>query len=77
MTSASTPRAVILGCSGTVLTTEERAFFRDLRPYVNMCRFPDCTHTHEEACAVKDAVADGWLDERRYESYCKLIEEEA
>src|SRR5204862_341048 len=33
MTSASTPRAVILGCSGTVLTTEERAFFRDLRPW--------------------------------------------
>ena len=33
MTSASTPRAVILGCSGTALTPEETAFFRDLRPW--------------------------------------------
>ena len=80
-----------LGCGGYVVDTpgmrqfelwdvireEIPGFFRDLRPYVNLCRFPDCTHTHEEACAVKDAVADGWLDERRYESYCKLIEEEA
>ncbi|MGN7127160.1 beta-N-acetylhexosaminidase [Methylorubrum thiocyanatum] len=32
-TSASTPRAVILGCSGTALTPEEAAFFRDLRPW--------------------------------------------
>ncbi|MEH3119818.1 MAG: beta-N-acetylhexosaminidase [Methylorubrum populi] len=33
MTSASTPRAVVLGCSGTALTPEEAAFFRDLRPW--------------------------------------------
>lgn len=33
MTSASTARAVILGCSGTALTPEESAFFRDLRPW--------------------------------------------
>jgi len=33
MTSASTPRAVILGCSGTALTPEEATFFRDLRPW--------------------------------------------
>jgi ribosome biogenesis GTPase len=56
------------------VTAEEVAgFFRDLRPYVNLCRFPDCTHMHEDGCAVKDAVADGRLDERRYESYCHLF----
>ncbi|TWT90529.1 putative ribosome biogenesis GTPase RsgA [Pseudobythopirellula maris] len=48
---------------------EVAGFFRDLRPYVSRCRFPDCTHTHEDFCAVKDAVADGWIDSRRYESY--------
>jgi hypothetical protein len=37
-------------------------------------RYPDCTHTHEDQCAIKDAVADGRLDERRYESYCHLRE---
>jgi ribosome biogenesis GTPase len=55
------------------VTVEEVAgYFRDVRPYVNLCRFPDCTHTHEDGCAVKDAVADGRLDQRRYESYCHL-----
>jgi len=55
-----------------VITEEVAGFFRDLRPYVSLCRFPDCTHTHEDDCAVKNAVADGRLDERRYNSYCQL-----
>jgi ribosome biogenesis GTPase len=38
-----------------------------------LCHFPNCTHTHEAECAVKDAVADGRLDARRYESYCQLL----
>ncbi|MBN1909715.1 MAG: ribosome small subunit-dependent GTPase A [Pirellulales bacterium] len=57
-----------------VIPEEVAGFFRDLRPYVNHCRFPDCTHTHEADCAIKDAVADGRLDERRYESYCHLFQ---
>jgi len=56
-----------------VIPAEVAGFYRDLRPYVNLCRFPDCTHTHEDNCAVKNAVTDGWLDERRYESYCHLF----
>ncbi len=56
-----------------VTAEEVVGFFRDLRPYVNLCRFPDCTHRHEDGCAVKNAVADGRLDERRYESYCHLF----
>lgn len=51
---------------------EVPGYYRDLRPYESLCRYPDCTHTHEELCAVKDAVADGWLDLRRYESYLAL-----
>jgi len=57
-----------------VIPQEVAGYFRDLRPYVNRCRFPDCTHTHEADCAVKNAVADGRLDARRYESYCQLFE---
>jgi ribosome biogenesis GTPase len=56
-----------------VIPEEVAGYFRDLRPYINHCRYPDCTHTHEDACAVKDAVADGWLDLRRYDSYCQLF----
>jgi ribosome biogenesis GTPase len=55
-----------------VIPEEVAGYFRDLRPYVSRCRFPDCTHTHEDDCAVKDAVADGWIDARRYESYVQI-----
>ena len=56
------------------VTPEEVAgYYRDLRPYESLCRYPSCTHTHEAECAVKDAVADGRLDARRYESYCHLF----
>jgi ribosome biogenesis GTPase len=56
-----------------VIPAEVGGYFRDLRPYINHCRFPDCTHTHEADCAIKNAVADGRLDARRYESYCQLL----
>ena len=51
-----------------MVPAEAPAAFRDLRPLANLCRFPDCTHAHETDCAVKDAVADGLLDTRRWES---------
>lgn len=47
-------------------------YYRDLRVFINNCKFPDCTHTHEDGCAIKNAVADGRLDDRRYESYLHL-----
>ncbi len=60
------------------LTAEEVVnYYRDLRPYVSYCHFPNCTHTHEAGCAIKDAVADGRLDAQRYESYCRLRAGEA
>lgn len=55
-----------------VIPEEVAGYFRELRPYVSGCRFPDCTHTHEDFCAVKDAVADGRVDTRRYESYTQI-----
>jgi ribosome biogenesis GTPase len=56
-----------------VIPEEVAGYYRDIRPYVSHCRFPDCTHQHEAECGVKDAVADGRLDVRRYESYCYLF----
>ena len=58
-----------------VAAQEVAGLFRDIRPYVSNCRFPDCTHIHEVGCAVLDAVADGHIDPRRYNSYVHLIEE--
>lgn len=58
------------------VTQEEVAgLFRDIRPYVNHCRFPDCTHIHEVDCAVREAVADNRIDPRRYNSFVHLIED--
>ena len=58
-----------------VIPEEVGGFFRDIRPYVTSCRFDDCTHSHEEDCQVKYAVADGRIDVRRYESYCQIRKE--
>ena len=55
-----------------IVPEEMDGFFRDIRPLVSQCRYADCTHSHEVNCAVKDAVADGYLDVRRYESYCHM-----
>lgn len=60
------------------LTRQETAnYFVEMRPYLSRCRFPDCLHLDEADCSVKNAVADGWIDERRYESYRHLVWEEA
>jgi len=56
-----------------IIPEEVAGLFRDIRPFINHCKFPNCTHTHEADCAVKDAVADGILDTRRYESYCQIF----
>ena len=56
-----------------VIPEELSGYFRDLRPYVSKCRYPNCTHIHEAECAIKDAVGDGRLDARRYESYCQMF----
>ncbi len=55
-----------------VIPEEVAGYFRELRPYVSQCRYPDCTHTHEDPCAVKDAVGDGAINIRRYESYLQI-----
>ncbi len=58
-----------------VAREEVEGGFRDIRPFINGCKFPDCSHRHEERCAVKGAVADGMIDVRRYESYLGMYEE--
>jgi ribosome biogenesis GTPase len=52
---------------------EMEGFFPEFRPYVPLCGFPDCTHTHERGCAVKDAVARRFIASRRYHSYLGLF----
>lgn len=49
--------------------------FEDIENLARKCRFNDCRHEKEPGCAVKDALADGRIDIRRYESYSKLRQE--
>lgn len=41
------------------------------------CRFRNCCHLHEPDCGVKAAVADRRISQRRYDSYCALVLENA
>jgi ribosome biogenesis GTPase len=51
------------------------ALFPEFRPYLDRCRFADCTHTVEPDCAVKAAIDAGDVSRARYESYLKLRDE--
>jgi len=46
--------------------------FPEMRPFLGLCRFGSCTHAHEPGCAVKEAVENGRVSERRYNSYLRL-----
>lgn len=48
-------------------------YFVEMAPYVNECRYPNCTHDHEPDCAVRAAVEEGKIDAERYESYLRLL----
>ncbi len=51
--------------------------FEDVEELVLQCRFSDCRHQTEPGCAVKRALADQTLDERRWKTYLSLQKEEA
>ena len=52
---------------------EVEGFFPEFRPFVALCPFPDCTHTHETNCAVKRAVDRRQISIRRYHSYMGMF----
>jgi ribosome biogenesis GTPase len=56
-----------------IIPEEVERFFLEFRPFVPLCAYPDCTHTHEERCAVKTAVGRGLISSRRYTSYLGLV----
>ncbi len=49
--------------------------FSDVDDLVAHCRFADCSHQGEPDCAVAQALADGTLPQRRFESWLKLQRE--
>lgn len=52
---------------------ELASLFPEMRPYLDDCRFgAGCSHNTEPGCAIKAAIADGKIAERRRHSYLKL-----
>jgi ribosome biogenesis GTPase len=60
-----------------IIPEEVEGFFPEMRPFVPLCGYPDCTHTHEDRCAVKQAVRRRLISARRYTSYLGLFTGEA
>ena len=48
--------------------------FSEIEDVAQSCRFANCTHRAEPGCAVKQAVEDGDISARRFESYLELME---
>ena len=51
------------------------AYMPDFKPHVANCKFYNCTHLHEPACGVQDAVATGDISPSRYKLYGMLFAE--
>lgn len=47
--------------------------FIEFRPYLGKCRFNDCQHMAEPDCAVRAAVGEGKISERRLMIYQKMV----
>lgn len=49
--------------------------FREFRELAGGCKFRGCTHTHEPACAVREAVEAGQASASRYDHYKAFAQE--
>lgn len=47
--------------------------FVEFRPYLGECLYSNCLHVDEDGCAIRLAVDDGVINERRYTSYVRII----
>ena len=47
-------------------------YYPEMAAIVHKCRFEDCSHTHEPGCAVKTAVQQNRISNRRYHNYKKI-----
>lgn len=50
--------------------------FPEITELTKQCKFSDCQHQGEPGCAVRAAIDNGTLDERRLASYQKLMREQ-
>lgn len=54
-----------------------RAVFSDIEELANDCKFADCQHNNEPGCAVRIAIKQGTLEDRRLNNFQKMLIEQA
>jgi ribosome biogenesis GTPase len=52
-------------------------FFPELYSLKQLCKFNNCTHTHEPDCAVKKAVETGKISISRYRNYLGILADDS
>lgn len=59
----------------TIDDTDSFAEILEISDYAESCRFKNCEHMGEPGCAVAEAIQNGTLDRKVYDSYLKLRRE--
>ncbi len=49
------------------------AGFTEFRPFIGYCKFRDCSHTSEPACAILQALEDNKISQGRLDSYRRML----
>ncbi|MGI8989953.1 MAG: ribosome small subunit-dependent GTPase A [Bryobacteraceae bacterium] len=50
------------------------SYFHEFDAFSKECPYADCSHTHEPACAVREAAERGAIADARYRAYRRLLE---
>lgn len=53
---------------------EIEAYYQEIHQIGHQCKYPNCSHSHETECAVKEAYEEGLISPLRYGSYLMLLE---
>lgn len=60
---------------GIIFKDDLAGCFPEFDGYIGKCRYPDCSHTKEQGCAVLDALKAGAISQSRHKSYCEMYAE--
>lgn len=55
--------------------TELEQAYTEFKPFLNKCKFRDCQHDREPDCALKQALADGFIHPVRWENFKRFATE--
>lgn len=51
-------------------------YFKEFKPFLGQCSFGmSCSHTHEKGCRIIEAVKNGEISKKRYESWLRISEQ--